>query len=146
MKRWLGLALAGLGVCLLLTLGHPEARRGVDSHPCIFGWDRSVGPWGELALASPTAVPANNGGPRRAPAAVSESLAADLMVMTEPEVPSLWLGTRGPPGSAEETWVDCGATDQTGSPREERCFFAQVNPCSPTRHHAQEGGFATAFS
>jgi hypothetical protein len=105
MKRWLGLALAGLGVCLLLTLGHPEARRGVDSHPCIFGWDRSVGPWGELALASPTAVPANynNGGPRRAPAAVSESLAADLMVMTEPEVPSLWLGTRGPPGSAEET-------------------------------------------
>jgi len=32
MKRWLGLVLAGLGVCWLLVLSHWEAGRGVDSY------------------------------------------------------------------------------------------------------------------
>jgi hypothetical protein len=64
MKRRLWLALAGLGA-LLLALGRPEAGRSVDSHLCLAGWARSVGPWGEPTAAPPTA---DSGGPQsRAP-------------------------------------------------------------------------------
>jgi hypothetical protein len=37
MKRWLSMALAGLGVCLLLALGRPKVGSGADHHPCLAG-------------------------------------------------------------------------------------------------------------
>ncbi len=148
MKRWLCLALAGVGVCLLLALGHPDAVRGADQR--IACWGRSVGPWEEPASASPTAASApRNSRPPQARAGPPESLAVHLMLSTEREVspPCPWLDTRGPPGRGRETSVHRRAPGQTGSPKAtEGPTLPPRNPCTPTRHHAQEGGFATAFS
>jgi len=93
MKRWLGLALAGLGLCLLLALGHPETGRGMDSHLCVAGWGRSVGLWREPALASPTPTLAQNRGARRGRAAAPDGLAVDLVLWTEGGVGPPWLDT-----------------------------------------------------
>jgi hypothetical protein len=126
MKRWLWLALAGLGVCLLLALGHPEAGRGADSHPCLAGWARSVGPWGEPTAAPPTAVPAaRKAAPRQAHAAPSES--DPLHLLTERGIGPPWLDSRGPPGKVRGTWVDSRAAGQIGSPKEGGAY------ASPTR-------------
>ncbi len=109
MKRWLCLALAGLGVCLLLALGHPEVGRGVDSHPCVARWGRSVGPWGEPTPAPPTAAPAaRKAAPRQAHVAPSESRALHLLLLTERGVGPPWLDSRGPPGKARGTWSTPG--------------------------------------
>jgi hypothetical protein len=142
MKRWVWLALAGLGVCLLLALGHTETGRGVDSQPCLASWGRSVGAWGEPALASPTAALAKNRGPRQAGAALPEFLAIDWVPLTERGVGPSWLDSRGPPGNAPGTWVDRRAAGQTGSPGE---GCALPHPAG-TGHQAREGGFSTAFS
>src|SRR5215831_19344071 len=55
MKRWfVGLALAGLGVCLFLVWGFLETRRGPNQPPCRLAEEgRSVGVWARPALASP---------------------------------------------------------------------------------------------
>lgn len=139
MKRWLGRALAGLGVCLLLALGHPEAGRGVDSRRWIAcrGW--SVGPWGEPALPSPTAAPlARKAAPRRAHAAPSESPAVHWVLWTERDAGPPWLDSRGPPGKVPGTWDDPRAAGQIGSPRQGVCILPEGKPSSRTRHHAQE--------
>jgi hypothetical protein len=76
MKRWLSLALAGgLGVCLLLVLGRPEAGRGADNHPCLLSWARYAGPWGDPALPSPSA--ASSGSPRTVGISCSSQSALD---------------------------------------------------------------------
>ncbi len=146
MKRWLWLALAGLGVYRLLVLGRPEAGRDADSYPCLARWGRSVSSWGEPALASPPAVPAQNREPRQAPPTVFESLAVDSLLLIEREVPPLCPDTRGPPGNPEATWVERGAAGQIGSPRQGRCVTSRSDLCHRIRHQVQEGGFATAFS
>jgi len=56
MKQWLWQVLSGLGLCLLLVLDRPEVGKGMDTHPCVAGWGRSVGTRGEAALASATAA------------------------------------------------------------------------------------------
>ncbi len=127
MKRWLGRALAGLGVCLLLVLGRPAAGRGVDSHPCIACWARSVGSWGNPALPSPPAALARKATPRRAHTAPSESRVVDLVLLTERDVGPMGLDSRGPPGKVCGTLVDSRATDQTGSPKQGGAY------ASPTR-------------
>ena len=118
MQRWLWLALAGLGV-LLLVLGSPQAGRSVDSHPCLAGWARSVGPWGELTPAPPTAAPAaRKVTPGQADTAPSESRAAHWVLLTERDVGPLWLDGRGPPGKVHGTSVDFRAAGQAGSPKQ----------------------------
>ena len=141
MKRWLVLALVGLGVCLLLGL--TEARTGVPSGLSIACWGRYLGPWGEPTLASLAAPFGENRGPRQARVAAPESLAVDLALLAERGVGPPWLDSRGPPGGAAGTRVDCGAAGQTGSPGREG---GASSPRARTRHQAQEGGFATAFS
>ncbi len=121
MKRWLCLALVWVGaVCLLLSLAQRDAVRGVNRHPGL-GWGQCAGSLGEPALASPIAAltpTARNPGPRQARAGALESLTVYWVLLAEREVPPLWLDTRGPPGSAEGTLVDCGAAGQAGSPRQ----------------------------
>ena len=108
MKRWLWGALTGLGVCLLLVLGRPEVGNGVDGHSYIAGWGRSVSAWREVAPVPPAAAPATKRAPCQAPPAVSASAALQLLLLTEPEVPPLRLGTRGPPGNTGEPSVASG--------------------------------------
>jgi hypothetical protein len=116
MKRWLGLALAGVGVCLLLALSGSDVVRGVDSHPRI-GWGRSVGPWGAPASASPTAAPAaRSSGPTQARVGSPESPAAHLVLSTERDVSP--LDSRGPPGKVQEPLVICKAAGKGDSPEQ----------------------------
>jgi hypothetical protein len=116
MKPWLGLALAGLGVCLLLALGHPEVGRGMDSHPWVACGARSVGPWGEPALASPSAArAAQKATPCQAHTAPPESRAVHLVLLTPRGIGPPWLDSRGPPGKVCATLVDSGAAGQTDS-------------------------------
>ena len=142
MKRWLCQALVGLGVCLLLAAGHAEAGRGVDDHPRLPCWRWSVGAWGEPALASPTAALAKNRGPRQARAAAPESLAVELVLLTECGVGPPWLDSRGPPDGAAGTRSTAALPARPVAQGKGVCIF----PRSWTKHHAQEGGFATAFS
>jgi hypothetical protein len=146
MKRWLWLALAGLGVWLLLAFVHSEAERGVDSHWCVARGSRSVGPRGEPALASPTAALAKNCGPGQARAAVPESLAVDLALLTERGVDPPWLDSRGPPGSTPGAWVERRANGQTGSPEQGVCASSPRGPDQAPTPRSREGGFATGFS
>jgi hypothetical protein len=145
MKRWLGPALAGVGVCLLLALGRSDVVRGVDSHPRIAWRSPSVGRWGEPVSASPTATPATrSSGPTQARVGSPESLAAHLVLSTERHVSP--LDTRGPPGKVQEPLVICKAASKGDSPEQWGRTLPPRGPCTRTRHHAQEGGFATAFS
>ena len=146
MKRWLGRALTGLGVCLLLGLGHVETGRGVGSHPCIASWGRSVGGCAEPAPASPTATPtAQKAAPPGQAHAPSELGALQPLWLSECGVGPLGLESRGPPGKVSGAWVDSWAADQLGSPRPGgRCASGCLQ--SGRGPHAQEGGFATAFS
>jgi len=50
MKRWLCLALAGVGVSLLLAFV-PQVGRGGDSYLGIACWGRSVGPVGRTCAS-----------------------------------------------------------------------------------------------
>jgi hypothetical protein len=146
MKRWLGLALAGLGVCLLLVLGHPGAGKGADNHPCIARWGRSVGPWGDPALPWPPAAAARKAMPRQAHTATSESRAVHLVLFTERDVGPPWLDSRGPPGKVCGTLVDSRAAGKTGSLKQGGAMLPQPGPSAPWQAPPQEGGFATAFS
>jgi hypothetical protein len=119
MKRWLWLVLTGLGVCLLLALGHPEGARGMDSHPCFADGSRSVGSWREPTPAPLTAAPAaRKAAPHQAYAAPSESGAVHVVLLTECDVGPLWLDRRGPPGQVRGTLVESRAPGQTGSPKQ----------------------------
>jgi hypothetical protein len=135
MKRWLALALVGLGVCLLLGL--TEARTSVPRGLYITGWGRSLGPWGEPALASPAAPFGENRGPRQARAAAPESLAVDLVLLTERGVGPPWLDGRGPPGGAAGTRVDCGTSGQVGSLEAKGDVYS--NACSRTSPRLRRG-------
>lgn len=148
MKRWLGWALSGLGVCLLLALGRPEAGRGVESRPCVAAWGRSVGVWEEPSLAPPTTAPAAwKARPRQAHTTPSESRAIHLALLTEGDVGPPWLDSRGPPGKVHGTWVDSRAADQIGSPQSEGSLCFPYNcQAPPSRQPPQERGFATGFS
>ena len=146
MKQWLWRALAGLGVCLLLVLGRVEAGSGADNHLCVACWGRSVGPWGEPALASPPAALARQATPPQARTAPSESGVVDLVLLTERDVAPMWLDSRGPPGKVRATWVDSRAAGQTGSPKQEGAYAPLQGPSPPSRRHRSKGGFATAFS
>jgi hypothetical protein len=147
MKRWLRRAFIGLGVCLLLALGHPEAGRGVDSRRWIAGGGWSVGRWGEPALSPPPAAPvAWKATPRRAHVAPWESPAVHGVLWTERDAGPPWLDSRGPPGKVRGTWDDSRAAGQTGSLRQGVCILPEGKPSSWIRHHAQEGDFATPFS
>ena len=145
MKRWLGLALAGLGVCLLLALGHPEFRRGMDHHPGMARWGRCLGPWEEPALASPAAAPAQNPGPHQAPPGVSESLPVELMLWTERDVGPAWLDSRGPPGKVRGTWSTPGLPARPVA-RSKRGTSPQGKLMQPDYAPRPRRGFATAFS
>jgi hypothetical protein len=132
MKRWLWLALAGLGVLLLLALGRPEAGRGVDSHPCLAGGARSVGPWGHSPPAPPTAAPAaRKATPGQARTAPPLSRVAHLELLTERDVGSMWLDNRGPPGQVRGTSVDSRAAGQTGSPKQGGAYASPQGPSTP---------------
>ena len=146
MKRWLSLALAGLGVCLLLALRHSEPGRSVGSHPCLAHWVRCVGPWGDPALASPAAGPVGKAAPRQAYTAPSESRAVHPMLLTERDVGPPWLDSRGPPGKVRGTLLDCRAASQLGSPKQggSLCFPNKFK--HPLAGAAARRGFATAFS
>ena len=146
MKRWLGVALAGLGVCWLLALGHSEAGRGVGSHPCIACWSRSVGPWGEPALPSSAAPAVRKATPPPAHAAPSESRTLHLLLLTERGVGPPWLDSRGPPGKMRGALVDSRAAGQTGSPKPGGAYASPIRSKHPLAGATQEGGFATAFS
>jgi len=126
MKRWLGRALAGLGVCLLLVLEHPGTGRGADNHPCI-GGGRSVGPWGDLALPWPPAAATRKAIPRQAHTAPSESRVVDLVLLTERDVGPPWLDNRGPPGKVCGTLVDSRAAGQTGSLKQGGAYASPTN-------------------
>ncbi len=116
MKRWLGRALAGLGVCWLLVLGRPAAGRGVDSHPCIACGARSVGSsWGDPALPSPPAALARKATPGQAHTTPSESRVVHRVLLTERDVGPMGLDSRGPPGKVCGTLVDSRAAGQIGS-------------------------------
>ena len=143
MKRWLGLALAGLGLCLLLALGHPEVRRGMDRHPCLAGWGRSISLWREPALASPTPALAQNRGGRRGRAAAPDGLTVDGVLGIERGVGPPWLDTRGPPGSAAGTWVQLGAAGKTGSPRQGEVCISE--PMHSDQLHVQDRGFCNSL-
>jgi len=143
MQRWL--PLAGLGVCLLLALAHPEAGRGVDSHPCI-ACSRCIGPWGEPARASSPARAARKTTPRQAHAPASESRAVHLLLLTERDVGPPWLDSRGPPGKVRETLIDSQAVGQIGTQSQGEPILPQQGLSTPWQTPPQEGGFATAFS
>jgi hypothetical protein len=132
MKRWLWLALAGLGVCLLLALGHLEAGRGVDSHPGIARWGRSVGSWGEPAFASPPAAPAARKATRRqAHTAPSESRAVHLVLLTERDVGPPWLDSRGPPGKVRGPGSTPGLPARSVAQSKREPVLPQQGPSTP---------------
>jgi hypothetical protein len=140
MQRWLCLVLAGLGVCLLLALGHSEARRSGDSHPCLAGWVLGVGPWGELTPAPPTADPAApTAMPPQAHAAPSGSGAVHLVLLTERDVGPICLDSRGPPGKVRETLVDFRAAGQTDSPKQGVPSLPQQGSSTPKQARPQKG-------
>ena len=142
-KRWLWLALAGLGVCLPLVLGHSEAGRGLDSRPRLAC---SLGPWAEPARASPPAAGAAQAMPRQAHTAPSESRPVDVVLLTESDLGPPWLVSRGPPGKARGILVDSRAAGQIGSPRQAVYILPEGQTIRQGQAHAQEGGFATGFS
>ena len=133
-KGWLWLALAGLGVWLLLAIVHSEAKGGVDSHPCLARWARSIGPWREPALASPTAALAQNRGPLQARAAAPGSPVVDLVPLTEGGVGPPWMDGRGPPGKVPGTLVDYGLPAR---PVAQGKRGGLTHPCSPTRPYQE---------
>jgi hypothetical protein len=146
MKRWLGRALAGLGVCLLLALGHPEAGRGMDSHPCIACWGRSVGPWGEPALASPpAALAARKAVPPQAHTAPSEFRAVHLALLSERDVGPRRLDSRGPPGKVRGTLVDSRAAGQIGSPKQGRAYASPTRSKHPLAGDTARRGFCNSL-
>ena len=127
MKRWLSLVLAGLGVCLLLALGHGAAGTGADSRPCLARWG-CVSSWGDPALPSPSATHARKATtPGPAPNAPLESRVVHLELLTERDLGRLWLDSRGPPGKVRGSLVDSRVADQTGSPKQGESML------SPTR-------------
>jgi len=146
MKRWLSLALAGLGMCLLLVLGRPEAGRGVDNHPCLRSWARYAGPAGHPALPSPPAACAAQATSRQAHTAPSESRAVHQVLLTESDPGPPWLVSRGPPGEVRGIVVDSRAGGQIGSPRQAVCIVPEGQTIRRGQVPTQEGGFATAFS
>ena len=125
MKRWLSLALTGLGVCLLLVLGRPEAGRGAGNHPCLISWARYAGPWGDLALPSPSAAWAAQATPRQAHTVPSESRAVHKVLSAESDLGPPWLVSRGPPGKVRGILVDSRAAGQIGSPRQSVCIVPE---------------------
>ena len=140
MKRWLSLLLAGLGVCLLLAVGHSEAGRGADGHACLARWGRCVGSWGDPALPSPPAAHAGKATPSQAHTAPLESRVVHLVLLTERDVGPLWLDSRGPPGKVRGTLVESRAAGQTSSPKQggSLCFPNKVQ-APPSRRHRRKG-------
>ena len=115
MKRWLGLVLAGLGVCWLLVLSHWEAGRGVDSYAGLACGGRCLGAWGEPPLARSPAAGGADARPRETHTAPSQSRAVHGALWTERGVGPPWLNSRGPPGKVRWTWVNPRAAGQIGS-------------------------------
>jgi hypothetical protein len=145
MKRWLGLALAGVGVCLLLALSRSEVVRGVDRHPRIAWRSPSVGRWGEPVSASPTAAPAaRSSGPTQAHVGSPESLAAHLVLSTERDV-SRSLDTRGPPGKVQEPLVICKAADKGDSPEQWGAYASSRTSMHPDQAPRPRGGFCNSL-
>ena len=144
MKRWLWLALVGLGVFLLLGLGHAEAGRGVPSRPYIGCRARSVGLSAEPTPALPTTAPAAaKAAWPQVYAALFESRPLHLLLFTEGGVGLPWLDSRGPPGKMRETLADY---ELPARPVAQGNREVSPTPCSRTKPRTQEGGFATAFS
>ena len=138
MKRWLSLALAGLGMCLLLVLGRLEAARGADNHPCLRSWARYAGPAGHPALPSPPAAWAAQATSRQAHAAPSESRAVHEVLLTESDPGPPWLVSRGPPGKVRGIVVDW-AGGQIGSPRQAVRIVPEGQTIRRGQIPAQEG-------
>ena len=131
MKRWPWLALAGLGV-LLLVLGSPQAGRSVDSHPCLADRPWSVGAWREPTPAPPTAATAARKPTLgQADTATSESGAAHLVLLTERDAGPMCLDSRGPPGKIHGTSVDSRAAGQTDSPKQGGAYAFPEGPSTP---------------
>ena len=144
MKRWLvGLALAGLGVCLFLVWGFLETRRGPNQPPCRLAEEgRSVKVWARPALASPVLRRLSTG-KRVSLLPVSQVLAVAWVRGTERPPGPPGLDPRGPPGRAAGTSVDLGAAGQAGSPEEGRGtseFWGGIGRLLEVE------GFATPFS
>jgi len=139
MKRRLWFALAGLGA-LLLALGRPQSGKSVDRHPCLAGWARSVGPWGEPTAAPPTAVPAaRKAAPRQAHVAPSESGPLHLLPLTKRGVGPPWRDSRGPPGKVRGTLVDSRVAGQTDSPKQGGAYASPTRPKHPQQVPPQQG-------
>ena len=143
MKSGLGLALAGLAMCLWLVLGPAKAATGMDHHLCIARGQRSVGSGEQPPLPSLIAAPTQNPGAPPAPPGVSDSLSVESKLLPKRSAGLPWWDSRGPPGKVRGTLVNSRAAGQTDSPRP---GVANPNLGSWTRHHAPERGFATAFN
>ena len=145
MKRGLSLALAGLGMCLLLVLGRLEAARGADNHPCLRSWARYAGPAGHPALPSPPAAWAAQATSRQAHAAPSESRAVHEVLLTESDPGPPWLVSRGPPGKVRGIVVDSELVARSVAQGRQCASSPRGKPSGGDRFLPKKG-FATAFS